>query len=450
MIGDSAPHLISFLSSVRSPSRAAQELNKRAASGSLASPRPSSGSNSPSTNVPPAAAAAPSAEEKYSFASFADFETPSSPTKKAPPAKASASPNKTRAGSVISKTDPAPDEKLSFFLQGLHVRSALIEMKGSLLVHAAEEQVFVWDLASEQAITIFCEHTTDVLSVSMFTLEATGSTLVISSSSSESLIWDALSGEVIKSLPGATHTSVFYHAYLSPPPVAPGTAARQRKTSAVVPSLPATPKVHVLLTHDHNIEVWDLEKAECVQILKGHKARVNVVNIMHSSSSAAPRGASAAVAAAARKALVLSASADGSVRVWNLANGECEQTLWHCSPNDAAGVDAMSVAEGGRFAVTLSVDNRSLKVWDLHPPYKMVFSQALTNPSPQLVALALEDSRFESAKVGRSLTISQVARETRDIFKFGVDENANMVLMDKSKITIGTADGSPYICFKKA
>jgi WD40 repeat protein len=363
------------------------------------------------------------------------------------PAKSTASPSKGKATAAAPKAEPPVDEKLSFFLQGLHLKSSLIEMKGSLLVHAAEEQVYVWDLASEQAITIFCEHTTDVTSVSMFSLEATGSTLIISSSSAESLIWDAFSGEVIKSLPGATHTSIFYHTYVAP---APSSATqRGRKTSAAVPALPPTPKVHVLLTHDHNIEVWDLEKAECVQIMKGHKARVNVVSIMHTSQSIAPKGATAAVAAASKKALVISASADGSLRIWNLANGECEQTLWHCNQNDAAGVDSLSVAEGGRFAVTVSVDDRSLKVWDLHPPYKCVFSQHLSTGSPQLVSLTLEDSRFEASNEGRSLTVAQIAKEAKEVFKFGVDDNANMVLIDKSKITIGTADGAPYICFKK-
>ena len=60
---------------------------------------------------------------------------------------------------------------------------------------------------------------------------------------------------------------------------------------------------------DKTVRVWDVATGECVQTLQGHTNYVN-------SAGFSPDGTN-----------LVSASEDKTVRVWNVATGECVQTL---------------------------------------------------------------------------------------------------------------------------
>jgi WD40 repeat protein len=60
---------------------------------------------------------------------------------------------------------------------------------------------------------------------------------------------------------------------------------------------------------DKTIRVWNLENGECVQTLAGHSAAVSCVSLSSDGKT------------------MYSGSFDNTIQVWNLDNGECVQTL---------------------------------------------------------------------------------------------------------------------------
>ena len=93
---------------------------------------------------------------------------------------------------------------------------------------------------------------------------------------------------------------------------------------------------------DHTLKVWDLATGQTLWTLAGHAAEV----------------VACAVTPDGRR--VVSASADHTLKVWDLATG---QTLWTLAGHDAW-VLACAVTPDGRRVVSASTDH-TLKVWDL-------------------------------------------------------------------------------------
>ena len=119
---------------------------------------------------------------------------------------------------------------------------------------------------------------------------------------------------------------------------------RQTGHSELVESMSVTPdgRRAVSGSRDKTVRVWDLASGQCLWTLTGHGRGVNSVSVT-------PDG---------RRAV--SGSSDATLRVWDLASGQCLKTLTRYT--DA--VTSVRVTPDGRGAVSGSVDT-TLRLWDL-------------------------------------------------------------------------------------
>ncbi len=140
---------------------------------------------------------------------------------------------------------------------------------------------------------------------------------------------------------------------------------------------------------DGTLRVWDLKNGQSLRTLQGHTAPVNAVTVT-------PDGQQA-----------VSASADGTLRVWDLKSGQSLTTLeGHTAP-----VNAVVVA--GQQAISASLDG-ILRVWDLKNGNSLRTLQGHTAsvnavaviPNGQQVVSASNDGtlRVWDLKSGQSLT----------------------------------------------
>ncbi len=128
-------------------------------------------------------------------------------------------------------------------------------------------------------------------------------------------IWDAQSGECLRSLEG--HTDYVYSASFSPDAPTTETAS-----------------------HAHTVRLRDAQSGECLHTLEGHTDYVN-------SASFSPDGQR-----------IVSASYDHTVRIWDAQSGECLHTLGHISA-----VSSASFSPNGQRIVSASYDN-TVRIWD--------------------------------------------------------------------------------------
>jgi len=93
---------------------------------------------------------------------------------------------------------------------------------------------------------------------------------------------------------------------------------------------------------DKTLKLWDLAKGECLHTFAGHKNYVNTLAI-------SPDGRQA-----------LSGSFDKTLKLWDLAKGECLRTF----VGHKREVDSVAISPDGRQAISGSWDH-TLKLWDL-------------------------------------------------------------------------------------
>jgi WD40 repeat protein len=115
-------------------------------------------------------------------------------------------------------------------------------------------------------------------------------------------------------------------------------------TPARVRAVAVTPDGHqaVSASDDGTLKVWDLETGQALRTLKGHTNYVFTVVVT-------PDG---------RRAV--SASSDNTLKVWDLKTGQTLRTL----EGHTEMAKAVAVTPDGRRAVSASYD-KSLKMWDL-------------------------------------------------------------------------------------
>ncbi|KAA6423724.1 MAG: hypothetical protein FRX49_06295 [Trebouxia sp. A1-2] len=94
---------------------------------------------------------------------------------------------------------------------------------------------------------------------------------------------------------------------------------------------------------DGSARVWDMEIGDCVLLMEGHTAGVTDLAVANEGS------------------MLVTSSADHTARVWTLDKGQCRAVL----QGHTAAVNAVAVDVQGRFAVTASADATG-RVWDLH------------------------------------------------------------------------------------
>ena len=152
--------------------------------------------------------------------------------------------------------------------------------------------------------------------VSFATFSPDGTKIVSASSDRTIRIWDAESGECLKTLEG--HTNIVNSAAFSP-----------------------NGKKIVSASWDSTIKIWDVESGECLKTLEGHTKIVN-------SATFSPDGKK-----------ILSASSDSTIKIWDVESGKCLKTL----ERHTNSVNSAAFSPDGKKIVSASWD-KTVRIWD--------------------------------------------------------------------------------------
>jgi WD40 repeat protein len=141
----------------------------------------------------------------------------------------------------------------------------------------------------------------------------------------------------------------------------------------------------VSASDDGTLKVWDVASGDPVRTLEGHTLGVNAVALT-------PDG---------RRAV--SASDDGTLKVWDVASGALLRTL----KGHTLGVNAVALTPDGRRAVSAS-DDDTLKVWDMASGALLCTLEGHTG-EVNAVALTPDGRRAVSASDDETLKVWDVA-----------------------------------------
>jgi WD40 repeat protein len=205
------------------------------------------------------------------------------------------------------------------------VHGAVFSPDGRLILSGAQDQTArVWDSATGQELKVLRPVAFDRSYgyVERARFSADGRRIVTISRDSMARVWDVSSGETLCAL---------YTRYLVS--AAPSPDGR----SVVITSMESMDNI----TSGYSAKVWDCGNRAVVATLKGHSKDV-------SSAVFSPDGE-----------LILTASPDGTARVWNATGGALLATLTHGQPLASA-----DFSPDGRRILTLAW-NGTVKVWDV-------------------------------------------------------------------------------------
>ncbi|MBU1226628.1 MAG: WD40 repeat domain-containing protein [Actinobacteria bacterium] len=185
---------------------------------------------------------------------------------------------------------------------------------GAWIVSASGDQTLrVWEAASGECLRTLSGHTNGV---SGCAVSPDGSWIVSASWDETLRVWDAASGESLRTLSG--HTDLVNGCAVSP-------------DGAWV----------VSASEDETLRVWDAASGESLRTLRGH---TNCVL----GCAVSPDGT-----------WIVSASGDQTLKVWDAASGECLRTL----SGHVESVFGCAVSPDGTWIVSASVD-QTLRIWD--------------------------------------------------------------------------------------
>ena len=237
------------------------------------------------------------------------------------------------------------------------VNSASFSPDGRRIVSASGDRtVRIWDAATGECIRTLEGHTSYIRSASF---SPDGRRIVSASDDNTVRIWDAATGDCLRTLEG--HTDEVNSASFSLDgsrivsasddetvriwDAATGDCLRTLEGHArTVLSASFSPDGHriVSASYDKTVRIWDAATGDCLRTLEGHKGYVL-------SASFSPDGHR-----------IVSASLDGTVRIWDAATGECIRTL-EGHTND---VCSASFSPDGRRIVSASSD-KTVRIWDI-------------------------------------------------------------------------------------
>lgn len=129
-------------------------------------------------------------------------------------------------------------------------------------------------------------------------------------------------------------------AAFNPLPPCQAVLATSSRTTSV--ALSADCRFAVSGSVDSTLRVWNLATGECLRVLEGHADRIN------------------SVALSADGRIAVSGSEDKTLRLWDLPSGECLRVL----KGHEAAITSVALTADGRFAVSGSADI-TLRVWHL-------------------------------------------------------------------------------------
>jgi WD40 repeat protein len=111
---------------------------------------------------------------------------------------------------------------------------------------------------------------------------------------------------------------------------------------------------------DHTIRLWEVATGKCLKILQGHSSIVTAIALSPLVSTMPVSTTSIAIAADRSCQRLASSSTDQTIKLWDLATGECLQTL----TGHHACVWSVAFAPEGTQLASAAEDN-TIKLWDL-------------------------------------------------------------------------------------
>jgi WD40 repeat protein len=169
---------------------------------------------------------------------------------------------------------------------------------------------------------------------------------------------------------------------------------------------------------DQTLRVWDLENGQTLRRLEGHTGWVNAV----------------AMAADGRR--VVSASGDETLRVWDLESGQTLRRL----EGHTGRVRAVAITPDGRRAISASAD-QTLRVWDLESGQALRRLEGHTG-RVRAVAITPDGRRAISASADRTLRVWDLesGQTVRELEGHADWINAVAVTADGCRAVSGSAD----------
>lgn len=220
--------------------------------------------------------------------------------------------------------------------------------------------LILWDVATGEAIRRFKGHTGGVTRV---TFSPNGQTVLSASEDTTMILWDVATGEAIRRFEGHKKTvtgAVFHpdgHTILSISPdlslrswdLETGEEIHWHEFPAHPDSLAITPDGRtILFSIQHDLHQWDVGRWQESGRLAGHEVGAKGVAAVNS------------IAISPDGRLALSASSDGTLRLWNLGG----QTGFCRFETDGTPIDAVAVSPDGRHLLTGMMTGETI-LWDV-------------------------------------------------------------------------------------
>ena len=226
------------------------------------------------------------------------------------------------------------------------VKSVSVTPDGRRAVSGSDDNMLrVWDLETGACLHVLEGHTYSVQGVSV----TPDSRRAVSASRDDTLrVWDLETGACLRVLQGHTNKQA---ASLSLTISHDDIQLVGQLAHGVfgLENVSVTPDSQraVSASDDGTLRVWDLEKGTCLRVLEGHTSGVTGVSVT-------PDG---------RRAVSAVGYPDHTLRVWDLETGACLRVL-EMLEGPTSGVTGVSVTPDSRRAV-LANDDNTLRVWDL-------------------------------------------------------------------------------------
>ena len=185
----------------------------------------------------------------------------------------------------------------------------------TILSAAYDNTLRLWDAHSGECIRTLEGHSGPVMACA-FSLD--GSTILSAAGDKTLRLWDAHSGECIRTLQG--HSGAVM------------ACAFSLDGSTILSA-----------AYDNTLRLWDAHSGECIRTLEGHSCWVRACAFAHDDST------------------ILSAAGDNTLRLWDAHSGECIRTL----QGHSGAVMACAFSLDGSTILSAAGDN-TLRLWDAH------------------------------------------------------------------------------------
>jgi WD40 repeat protein len=309
------------------------------------------------------------------------------------------------------------------------VRSIAFSPDGTTLASGgADRTVKFWQVNDGTCIKTCRGHENEIFSV---TFSPDNQTLVSASGDNVLRLWDVLTGKCIKISIG--HESCVRSVAFSPiPPSSPlsrgGSALDE---SSDLKRLQGVGRILASGSDDRTVRLWDVATGECIQTLKGHEDCVRSVAF-------SPDGVTLA-----------SGSSDRTVRLWDVATGECFDTY----KQHTAGVSAVAFSSDGVTLASGSGDC-TVRLWNYHTGTcirtiyghaNQIFSLAFSPEGRKIVCVSLDQTvRIWDCQNGKCLKTWQGSTDW--VFPVAFNARGNLIASGSNDNTIRIWDWSNNLC----